>query len=185
MRFSYGAYVTLIATSFAAKALSLPTLGQLAQRLGTRKLLWFGGLGIVPISGLWIISNSFIFLLGVQILAGITWAAYELAMLLLFFETIRPHDRTGMLTAYNFANSLATAAGSILGEFTCSYAAERASRFICCSSGCHPLVVRIALVAIARVSKLNPAGRACRHETARAPNCASIRRRSAVVTDTL
>jgi MFS family permease len=74
-----------------------------------------GGLGIVPVSGLWLISNSFAFLLLVQVIAGVTWAAYELAMFLLFFETIRAEERTSILTSYNFANSMATVAGSLLG----------------------------------------------------------------------
>jgi MFS family permease len=115
MQLSYATYVSLIGISFAAKAFSLPAFGRFAHRFGTRKLLWLGGLGIVPISGLWVISNSFPFLVLVQVLAGVTWAAYELAMLLLFFETIRPEERTSILTTFNFANSLATAAGSLLG----------------------------------------------------------------------
>ncbi len=115
MRLSYASYVTLIATSFAAKALSLPALGRLAHRCGTRKLLWLGGLGIVPISGLWAISNDFAYLLAVQTLSGIVWAAYELAMFLLFFETIRPEERTSVLTTFNFTHAVATASGSLLG----------------------------------------------------------------------
>jgi len=112
---SYVAYVSLIAISFGAKALALPAIGALARRYGTRKLLWIGGVGIVPISGLWLVSNSFAFLCVVQVLAGVTWAAYELAMFLLFFEAIKPEERTGMLTNFNFAHSFATAAGSLLG----------------------------------------------------------------------
>lgn len=115
MNLPYATYVTLIAVSFAAKAMALPALGELARRFGSRRLLWIGGVGIVPISGLWLISNSFPFLVFVQVLAGITWAAYELAMFLLFFEAIRPDERTSMLTNFNFANSVATAAGSLLG----------------------------------------------------------------------
>ncbi len=115
LKFSYVSYVTLIAISFAAKAITLPAIGALARRHGTRKLLWLGGIGIVPISGLWLVSNSFAFLCVVQLLAGIAWGAYELAMFLLFFETIRPHERTGMLTNFNFAHSLATAIGSLFG----------------------------------------------------------------------
>jgi MFS family permease len=115
LQLSYVSYVTLIAISFAAKALALPAIGSLARCYGTRKLLWIGGIGIVPISGLWLISNSFAFLCVVQVLAGVTWAAYELAIFLLVFETIKPEERTGMLTNFNFAHSVATAAGSLLG----------------------------------------------------------------------
>jgi len=115
MQLTYASYVTLIAISFAAKAIALPALGRFAQCFGTHQLLWLGGLGIVPISGLWVISNAFPFLVFVQILAGVTWAAYELAMCLLFFEAIRPEERTSILTTFNFANAVATATGSLLG----------------------------------------------------------------------
>jgi MFS family permease len=113
--FSYVSYVTLVSLSYIGKAVALPALGRLAVRFGTRKLLWWGGMGIVPISALWLISNSFAFLMVVQVLAGVSWAAYELAMFLLFIETIRPEERTSMLTNYNFAHSLATVGGSLIG----------------------------------------------------------------------
>jgi MFS family permease len=115
LNFSYLTYVSLISLSFVGKAVALPALGRLAVRFGTRKLLWLGGVGIVPISGLWLVSNSLPFLMLVQVLAGAAWAAYELAMFLLFIEAIRPEERTSMLTNFNFAHSLATVAGSLVG----------------------------------------------------------------------
>jgi hypothetical protein len=51
----------------------------------------------------------------VQLISGITWAAYELAMLLMFFEAIPRQDRTGMLTFYNWGNSAAMVVGSFFG----------------------------------------------------------------------
>jgi predicted MFS family arabinose efflux permease len=153
MQLSYGAYVALIATSFAAKALALPACGRLAQRLGTHRLLWLGGLGIVPVSGLWIISNSFVFLLGVQVLAGVTWAAYELAMLLLFFETIRPQERTSVLTFYNLANSMATAAGSLLGGACLLYWGKNEPVYLVLF-GLSSVGRALALVVLARVSRV-------------------------------
>ncbi len=36
-------------------------------------------------------------------------------MLLLFFETIEPDERTSVMTTFNLANALATAAGALLG----------------------------------------------------------------------
>lgn len=130
MKMSYASYVTLIGISFAAKALSLPACGVIAARYGTQKLLWVGGLGIVPISGLWLLSNDFAFLVVVQTLAGMTWAAYELAMLLSFFETIRPEERTSVLTWFNLAHSLATAAGSLLGAFLLYYLAKTPQAYL-------------------------------------------------------
>jgi MFS family permease len=115
LRFSYGQYVSLIATSFVAKAICLPALGGLAQKYGARWLLWVGGVGIVPLAGLWVISNAYAYLLGVQLFGGVVWAAYELATFLLFFETIPPEQRTGTLTVFNLVNAVAMVGGSFVG----------------------------------------------------------------------
>ena len=115
LKFSYIDYVLLIGVSFAAKVVALPALGRFARRAGARRLLWIGGVTIVPCSGLWIVSQSFPYLVAVQILAGLAWAAYELAMFLLFFESIPEAERTSVLTTFNLGNALATVLGSLLG----------------------------------------------------------------------
>ncbi len=112
---SYAGYVFLISISFAAKALALPAFGSLAHRWGARRLLVLGGIAIVPLSGAWCVSDNFYWLCCVQIAAGAAWAAYELAMFLLFFETMPAEERTSLLTTFNFANALATVIGSLLG----------------------------------------------------------------------
>jgi MFS family permease len=66
----------------------------------------------------------------VQVLSGVTWAAYELAMLLLFFESIRPEERTSVLTTFNFANSVATAAGSLLGGALLAYGGKTEQTYL-------------------------------------------------------
>lgn len=112
---TYVQYMTLIAASFVAKIAMFPALGRLAQRFGADRLLWIGGIGIVPLSGVWVLSHSFAFLLAMQLIAGCAWAAYELATFLLVFETIHERERTSVLTAFNFANALAVVGGSLAG----------------------------------------------------------------------
>ncbi len=115
LHFSYLEYVLLIGTSFFAKVMALPRLGRLAQRYGARRLLWWGGVGIVPVAGLWLVSQSFWFLVAVQLVGGVAWAAYELAMFLLFNEAIHEDERTSVLSTFNFTNAVATAVGSLCG----------------------------------------------------------------------
>ena len=115
LHFSYAEYVILIGVSFAAKVVALPSLGRFARRVGAKRLLWLGGIGIAPVSGMWLFSQNFGYLLFVQVLAGATWAAYELAMFLLFFESIPEFERTSLLTTYNFGHALATVVGSLIG----------------------------------------------------------------------
>jgi MFS family permease len=101
LQLSYSAYMTVLATSFLAKSLALPLLGRIASRIGAMRLLWIGGLAIAPLPALWVISHSVPYLLFLQILGGLAWGAHELAMFLLFFETIPEGERTGVLTTFN------------------------------------------------------------------------------------
>lgn len=113
--FSYGQFMALTAASFLARAAVLASLGRLAQRRGTRRVLWLGALGIVPLPLLWLVSHDFVYLFGVQIVAGAAWAALELATMLSFFEGIAASDRASVLSAFNLANAAAIALGALLG----------------------------------------------------------------------
>jgi MFS family permease len=115
LRLSYFAYATLISIAYLARMLCLPALGRLADRWGAERLLWWGGLAIVPVSGLWLVSNDYAYLVGVQMLSGAAWAAFELGTLLVFFEAIPGPDRVAVLTSFNLFNAAAMAAGSMLG----------------------------------------------------------------------
>jgi MFS family permease len=115
LRFSYTAYVGLVATAFLARIAALPLLGRWADRYGARRLLWVGGVGIMPMSLLWVFSHDYRYLIVAQILSGITWGAYDLATQLLFFELIRREERTSVLTWYNLVNAVAVVVGSLAG----------------------------------------------------------------------
>lgn len=115
LEFGYGELVALFSVAFFAKVVSLPAWGRVAKTIGARQLLWIGGIGIVPISGGWIISQHFAWLSFVQIAGGVFWAAYELAFFLLFFESIAEEERTSVLTIYNLLNTTAWVGGSLIG----------------------------------------------------------------------
>lgn len=111
----YHHYAMLIGLTFVGKVVALPAWGRLAHYSSPHKLLWIGGLSIIPISGLWFVSQSFVFLAVLQFAGGVTWAAWELAIVLMFFESIPRAQRTSVLTVYNFGNSLAQVVGALLG----------------------------------------------------------------------
>ena len=115
LRFSYTACAILIGVSYVAKFVCLPWWGRLAHHTGAQRLLWIGAIGIIPLAGGWAVSSNYWWLLALQLLAGAAWGAYELALVLLFFETIPEAERTSLLTLYNVANSAALAAGSLIG----------------------------------------------------------------------
>jgi MFS family permease len=127
LRFSYAKYMLIVSISLLAKSIALPTLGRLAQRFGAWRLLWVGGVIVIPLPLFWMISQATPLLVAIQIMAGAAWATYELATFLLFFEAIDPRRRIGTLTLYNLGNAAATVAGSLVGGtilaiFDASYA---------------------------------------------------------------
>jgi MFS family permease len=67
------------------------------------------------LSAAWLISDSFGYLIALQLTVGVLWAAYELSTILLFFEAVADEERTSVLTAFNLANAAATVVGSLLG----------------------------------------------------------------------
>jgi MFS family permease len=113
--FSYHAFMLVVATSFLAKALFLPSLGRLGSRIGSLGLLWVGGLSVIPLTLLWLPSANVAYLVGVQVLAGGCWACWELAVALLFFDAVPHRDRTGVITVYNLGLAIATVAGATAG----------------------------------------------------------------------
>ena len=115
MRVNYASYMLLLSLVFVAKAVALPAWGRIGYRIGAWRLLWIGGLGIVPASGLWMLSQNLIWLAGVQVLSGCFWAAYELAFFLMFFESIEQRERTSLLTVYQFLNTLAGVIEALIG----------------------------------------------------------------------
>jgi MFS family permease len=146
----YAGYVFLMAVAFAAKAVALPIFGSMAHRRGAHQLLWMAGIAIVPIASFWLISQNFYFLICVQISAGFAWAAYELAMFLMFFEAIPRRERTSLLTIYNLGNSLAIGAGSLLGGALLSWGGKSAQAYLLLF-GLSSIGRAFALFALARV----------------------------------
>lgn len=111
----YWTYMAIVGTSLAAKVVALPLLGRLARRWGLVALLRVAWLGITPMAALWLVSERVEYLIAMQVVSGVAWAAHEYATFLLLFDTIRAERRTTVLTAYNLGNAIATVAGSILG----------------------------------------------------------------------
>ncbi|MGI9014783.1 MAG: MFS transporter [Phycisphaerales bacterium] len=129
LELSYVLYLILISTSFLAKSLVSPFVGSLVRRFGPHVMMLVGGVGIVPLAALWTISDSFGFLLCVQLFSGSLWAVYELCTFLLLFEHIDETERTSMLTTFNFAHAVATVCGALLGGLLLKWLAGNAAAY--------------------------------------------------------
>jgi MFS family permease len=79
---------------------------------------------------LWLVSDDLRWLLAIQLLSGVVWAAFELSALLSFFEGIDRRERTSVLTAYNFTNAAAIGIGSLLGGAFFRFLPEGAAVYV-------------------------------------------------------
>ncbi len=130
LELSYFQYTLLIALGYAGKVLAVPMWSRFAHRRGARRLLWVGALGIVPLSALWIVSQSVAFLAFVQVLGGTMWGAHELAMFVLFLDAIPRRERTSALTLYNLGNAVAMCGGGLIGAILLRLCGENPSSFL-------------------------------------------------------
>ena len=115
LKLSWMEYMGLLSLGFFGKMIALPWAGRFANRFGSDRLLWVGSIGIVPVSALWFFSHNVWWLAGIQILSGLVWGCYELAMLLQFFRQIPGERRVAVLTLYNLGNSAAMVLGTVIG----------------------------------------------------------------------
>ena len=154
---SYYQYVILICAASIARIALLPAWGWVVDRYGPQRVLWLSAIGIIPLPALWLLSRSFALLIGVQVLSGVIWGAYDLATLLLFFEAIPSEKRLGVLTVFNLANAGAVVAGSAVGGVVlavCSASREAYLALFVISAVARAaalvLLVRVPRLAVAR-----------------------------------
>ncbi|MHB8973353.1 MAG: MFS transporter [Pirellulaceae bacterium] len=156
LHFSYGAYVTLISVAYLAKVLALPAWGRVARHIGAKQLLWIGGIGIIPISGGWIVSHDLSWLILMQVISGAAWGAYELAFFLLFFESIAEEERTSLLTFYNLFYTAAWVSGALMGGLILSACGTSYQGYLLIF-GLSSLARLLVLPLLARTQQRNPA----------------------------
>ncbi len=115
LRFDYTVFAGLMCCSFLGRVLAMPLIGRFAKRYGPGNLLWIGGVGILPLSALWVVSPSPVYLVFAQLASGVMWASYEMATMLLLLESIPANERTSVLTTQSALNACVIVLGSSCG----------------------------------------------------------------------
>ena len=97
---------------------------------------------LVPLSGLWVVSDRFAYLLGLQLFAGFAWAGFELTNILNFFDCTDDRNRAQVLSLYNLLNGIAIVTASLLGGLVLQALGSRGYTYIfLASSACRAVAV--------------------------------------------
>ena len=112
---SYLEFTVLTAAIVVARVVSSPYWGQIGRRYGNRRALQVSAGLVVPLAGLWVVSDWFPYLLLLQVLAGFAWAGFDLMTTLNLFDCTREEERAGALTAFNVVNGMAIVLGTLVG----------------------------------------------------------------------
>lgn len=158
LRLPYGQFALLLALPSVARIAVLAWLGRAARRIGARRLMWIGSIALVPAAALLPVSREFAWIAIVQVVTGLAMGAFDLANLLLWFETIRPQERTSILTTYQFWYAAAVVLGSSCGSMLLAFLGEGRTAFVALFLASAALrVVASALFARTRAGRVVPA----------------------------
>jgi MFS family permease len=160
LELDYTVFAGLMCCSYLGRIIAMPLIGRFARRFGAGNLLWVGGIGVVPMSAIWILSPSPWYLVGVQLASGVMWACYEMATMLLLLETIPAKERTSVLTTQNALNAVMVVLGASVGAgvFKLMGGGTNAYHTLFVASACLRVgtIILLARVHIPAIGRLQP-----------------------------
>jgi MFS family permease len=117
LHFSYLEYTVLVSTSVVLQFLAMKGWGAISDRAGSKRILEICGYGVAINPMLWLLDNSFLYLLAVQAYSGFVWAGYNLATANFTFDAVsRP--KLPRCSAYQaVVNGTCMLLGSLAGGY--------------------------------------------------------------------
>jgi MFS family permease len=117
LRFDFGEFALLLASSIAAKAVAFPLCHRLALRIGLRRLLLWSGIGVALLPLWWVWARSVESLVGAQVIGGATWAGLEYASFQLLLQSAPDHRRLEFLSLSASLTGAMQLAGALTGSW--------------------------------------------------------------------
>lgn len=111
LKFDLIDYSVLIGCGYLFRVISGYIFNGLVEKSGVRLLLIIGSISVIPIPFLWMQTDSFFWLVVIQLASGIAWGCHELGMTLVIIEKVPFNMRSRLLTWSN----LVIAFGMICG----------------------------------------------------------------------
>ncbi len=122
LNFEYSLFMTINLSSTLVGLIFFPLLGRFSDRFGNVVLLRIGAIIIPFLPLFWIIYNTPLqIFLGIQILSGFGWTAFNLAASNFIYDNIPSKRRGKYIAIYNSLIGLAIVGGGLLGSVLVSF----------------------------------------------------------------
>ena len=120
--YSYTTFIIVTMSASLFTILSISYLGKFGDKYGNKMLLSVGSI-IIPFSSfLWLFSTNPIYLiLTAQLLAGVGWAAFNLASSNFIYDAVTPQRRAICVSYFSMMNGIGIFIGASLGGLFAQY----------------------------------------------------------------
>jgi hypothetical protein len=115
LHFNYITYTAIVSVEYIARILSMTVWGKQVDKSGSLKILGEVSYIIPFVPILWLFSSNYFYLVGVQLLSGVVWAAFDLSVQTFIYKATSPAQRLRYLAYYRSLTSLSVALGALTG----------------------------------------------------------------------
>ena len=127
--FSYLQFMTITATSTIMQLLTLNTWGRIGDMLGNRVVLVATGWVVAVLPALWLLSDSFWYLVLIQLLAGLGWGGFNLSAGNYLYDLRPGRPLAAYIAVYHVLTSAAVFIGAALGGYLAMHLPKGTSLF--------------------------------------------------------
>ena len=158
LHWSYLEYAGWMASSISAQFLTLGPWGRIGDRYGNKALLALTASAVPFLPMGYLLSEHYLFLLGVNFFGGVIWAGLSLGLQNYVFDSLRPEERTRGVALANAMNAVGWGLGALTGSWLAvlmptelsigAWQLTPASNlpFLFCLSGVLRLVIAVSLL---------------------------------------
>lgn len=117
LKFNYLTYTILVTTVTIAQIFTIDRWGKHADKIGNVKVLKFTALFIATLPLWWIINQSPLYLIIIQIISGFAWSGFNLCATNFIYDAVTPEKRTRCIAYFNVSTGMALCCGALLGGY--------------------------------------------------------------------
>lgn len=121
LHFSYITYTIVISSEYLARVVSLAFWGKLVDKSGSMKVLRIISWLIPAVPVLWLFSHNVAYLVVIQLLSGMVWAAFDLCNQTLIYRAAPKERLLRYIVYHKSLSTFGMAAGALVGAFALNY----------------------------------------------------------------